>query len=120
MNLNNKLISVKGRERPLSKKQKQSFLLLSRYALNLSLFKDKEFFKKNKICLEIGFGSGEIIFQEAKKNPKNSLTSPIILLYNNDVVGHVQRGESYLNADFLPQSNPGGGVHGTPKLKKEL
>lgn len=71
MNLNNKLISVKGRERPLSKKQKQSFLLLSRYALNLSLFKDKEFFKKNKICLEIGFGSGEIIFQEAKKNPKN-------------------------------------------------
>ena len=24
------------------------------------------------------------------------------------------RGESYLNADFLPQSNPGGGVHGTP------
>ena len=71
MNLNNKLISVKGRERPLSKKQKQSFLLLSRYALNLSLFKDKEFLKKNKICLEIGFGSGEIIFQEAKKNPKN-------------------------------------------------
>ena len=24
------------------------------------------------------------------------------------------RGESYLNADFLPQSKPGGGVHGTP------
>ena len=30
------------------------------------------------------------------------------------------RGESYLNADFLPQSNPGGGVHGPPKLLRGI
>ncbi len=30
------------------------------------------------------------------------------------------RGESYLNADFLPQSNPGGGVHGTPTQQRVI
>ena len=71
MNSNNKLISVKGRERPLSKKQKQAFLFLSKYKFNFSLLKDSDYYKKNKIFLEIGFGSGEIIFKEAKKNPNN-------------------------------------------------
>ena len=36
MNSNNKLISVKGRERPLSKKQKQVFLSLSKYEFDFS------------------------------------------------------------------------------------
>ena len=69
MNSNNKLISVKGRERPLSKKQKQVFVSLSKYEFDFSLFKDLDYPKKNKIFLEIGFGSGEIIFKEAKKKP---------------------------------------------------
>ena len=68
MNSNNKLISVKGRERPLSKKQKQAFLSLPKSAFDFSLFRDNNYLKKNKIFLEIGFGSGEIIFNEAKKN----------------------------------------------------
>ena len=67
MNLNNNLISVKGRERPLSQKQKQVFLSLPKYAFNFSLFRDIDYINKNKIYLEIGFGSGEIIFKEAKK-----------------------------------------------------
>jgi tRNA (guanine-N7-)-methyltransferase len=71
MNSNNKLISVKGRERPLSKKQKQAFLSLPKNAFDFSLFRDNNYLKKNKIFLEIGFGSGEIIFNEAKKNPNN-------------------------------------------------
>tara|TARA_B100001057_G_scaffold142413_1_gene142134 strand:- start:862 stop:1530 length:669 start_codon:yes stop_codon:yes gene_type:complete len=71
MNSNSKLISVKGRERPLNKKQKQVFLSLSKYLFDFSLFKDVDYPKKNKIFLEIGFGSGEIIFKEAKKNPNN-------------------------------------------------
>ena len=71
MNSNNKLISVKGRERPLSKKQKQVFLSLSKYEFDFSFLRDRDYSKKNKILLEIGFGSGEIIFKEAKKNPKN-------------------------------------------------
>ncbi len=71
MNSNNKLISVKGRERPLSKKQKQVFLSLSKHKFDISLINDTDYFKKNKIFLEIGFGSGEIIFKEAKKNPNN-------------------------------------------------
>ena len=71
MNSNNKLISVKGRERPLSKKQKQVFLSLSKHEFDFSLLRDTDYSKKNKIFLEIGFGSGEIIFKEAKKNPNN-------------------------------------------------
>ena len=71
MNSNNKLISVKGRERPLSKKQKQVFLSLSKHEFNFSLLRDTDYSKKNKIFLEIGFGSGEIIFKEARKNLNN-------------------------------------------------
>ena len=71
MNSNNKLISVKGRERPLSKKQKQVFLSLSKYEFDFSFLRDTDYSKKNKIFLEIGFGSGEIIFKEARKNPNN-------------------------------------------------
>ena len=71
MNSNNKLISVKGRERPLSKKQKQVFLSLSKHKFDFSVLREKDYYKKNKIFLEIGFGSGEIIFKEAKKNPNN-------------------------------------------------
>ena len=71
MNSSNKLISVKGRERPLSKKQKQVFLSLSKHKFDFSVLREKDYYKKNKIFLEIGFGSGEIIFKEAKKNPNN-------------------------------------------------
>ena len=71
MNSNNKLISVKGRERPLSKKQKQVFLSLSKYEFDFSFLGDTDYSKKNKIFLEIGFGSGEVIFKEARKNPNN-------------------------------------------------
>tara|TARA_B100000963_G_scaffold17992_1_gene13793 strand:+ start:3900 stop:4568 length:669 start_codon:yes stop_codon:yes gene_type:complete len=71
MNSNSKLISVKGRERPLSKKQKQVFLSLSKHKFDFSVLREKDYYKKNKIFLEIGFGSGEIIFKEAKKNPNN-------------------------------------------------
>tara|TARA_B100000575_G_C22908503_1_gene527678 strand:+ start:134 stop:802 length:669 start_codon:yes stop_codon:yes gene_type:complete len=71
MNSNNKLISVKGRERPLSKKQRHIFLSLPKHAFDFSLFKDKDYIEKNKIFLEIGFGAGEIIFKEGKKNPNN-------------------------------------------------
>ena len=74
MNSNNKLISVKGRERPLSKKQKQVFLSLSKHEFDFSLLSDTDYSKKNKIFLEIGFGSGEIIFKEARKNPNNIYT----------------------------------------------
>ena len=74
MNSNNKLISVKGRERPLSKKQKQVFLSLSKYEFDFSFLGDTDYSKKNKILLEFGFGSGEIIFKEARKNPNNIYT----------------------------------------------
>ena len=71
MNSNNKLISVKGRERPLSKKQKQVFLSLLKHEFDFSFLKDTDYSKKNKILLEIGFGSGEIVYKEARKNPNN-------------------------------------------------
>ena len=64
-------ISVKGRSRSLSKQQKEIFLLLKNYELNFSFFKKNNFFKTKKIFLEIGFGSGEIIFREAKKKPQS-------------------------------------------------
>ena len=69
MNSAEKFISVKGRSRSLSTQQKEIFLLLKNYELNFSFFKNKNLFKTKKIFLEIGFGSGEIIFREAKKNP---------------------------------------------------
>ena len=71
MNSSNKLISVKGRERPLTKKQRHIFLSLSKHAFDFSQFKGMDCLEKNKIFLEIGFGAGEIIFEEAKKNHNN-------------------------------------------------
>ena len=67
MNSNNKLISVKGRERPLSKKQKQVFLSLSKYEFDSSFLKDTDYSKKNKITSKRNHNQFNSTVQEKSK-----------------------------------------------------
>jgi tRNA G46 methylase TrmB len=52
-------------------KQKELFANLKEYEINISSLKDSNFLKGKNLFLEIGFGSGEIIYKQAKLNPNN-------------------------------------------------
>ena len=70
-NIDKNIITVRGRERSLTSKQKELFANLKEYEINVSSLKDSNFLKGKNLFLEIGFGSGEIIYKQAKLNPNN-------------------------------------------------
>jgi len=65
------IITVRGRERSLTIKQKNLFTNLGKYKLDFSLLKKDKKYKGSKLFLEIGFGSGDIIYKQAKLNPND-------------------------------------------------
>jgi tRNA (guanine-N7-)-methyltransferase len=65
------VITVRGRERSLTIKQKNLFSNLDKYKLDFSLLKKDKKYKGSKLFLEIGFGSGDIIYRQAKLNPND-------------------------------------------------
>jgi len=60
------IITVRGRERSLTPKQRSLFSNLDKYEIDLTSLK-KDNIHKSKI----GFGSGDIIYKQAKLNPEN-------------------------------------------------
>ena len=74
----NNIITVRGRERSLTPKQKSLFSNLGNYGINLSSLKKDSIHINKKLFFEIGFGAGDIIYKQAKLNPDN-----ICLLYTS-------------------------------------
>ena len=69
--IQNFFITVRGRERALTDKQKNLFSNLDKYKLDFSLLKKDKKYKGSKLFFEIGFGSGDIIYKQAKLNPND-------------------------------------------------
>ena len=67
----NNIITVRGRERSLTPKQKSLFSNLGNYGIDLSSLKKDSIHINTKLFFEIGFGSGDIIHKQAKLNPDN-------------------------------------------------
>lgn len=67
----NNIITVRGRERSLTPKQKSLFSNLGNYGINLSSLKNDSIYINKKLFFEIGFGAGDIIYKQAKLNPDN-------------------------------------------------
>ena len=67
----NNIITVRGRERSLTPKQKSLFSNLGNYGIDLSSLKKHNIHINKKWFFEIGFGSGDIIHKQAKLNPNN-------------------------------------------------
>ena len=67
----NNIITVRGRERSLTPKQKSLFSNLGNYGIDLSSLKKDNIHINKKLFFEIGFGSGDIIHKQAKLNPDN-------------------------------------------------
>ena len=67
----NNIITVRGRERSLTPKQKSLFSNLGNYGINLSSLKNDIIYTNKKLFFEIGFGAGDIIYKQAKLNPDN-------------------------------------------------
>ncbi len=65
------VITVRGRERSLTIKQINLFSNLDKYKLDFSLLKKDKKYKGSKLFFEIGFGSGDIIYRQAKLNPND-------------------------------------------------
>ncbi|MDC0474927.1 tRNA (guanosine(46)-N7)-methyltransferase TrmB [Hyphomicrobiales bacterium] len=65
------IITVRGRERSLTPKQKSLFSNLDKYEIDLASLKKDNIHKSKKLFFEIGFGSGDIIYKQAKLNPEN-------------------------------------------------
>ena len=65
------IITVRGRERSLTIKQKNLFANLEKYKLDFSSLHNDKNNKERKLFFEIGFGSGDIIYKQAKLNPNN-------------------------------------------------
>ncbi len=65
------IITVRGRERPLTPKQRSLFSNLDKYEIDLTSLKKDNIHKSKKLFFEIGFGSGDIIYKQAKLNPEN-------------------------------------------------
>ena len=65
------IITVRGRERSLTPKQRSLFSNLDKYEIDLTSLKKDNIHKSKKIFFEIGFGSGDIIYKQAKLNPEN-------------------------------------------------
>ena len=67
----NNIITVRGRERSLTPKQKSLFSNLGNYGIDLLSLKKDNIHINKKLFFEIGFGSGDIIHNQAKLNPDN-------------------------------------------------
>lgn len=65
------IITVRGRERSLTPKQRSLFSNLDKYKIDLTSLKKDNIHKSKKLFFEIGFGSGDIIYKQAKLNPEN-------------------------------------------------
>ena len=65
------IITVRGRERSLTPKQRSLFSNLDKYEIDLTALKKDNIHKSKKLFFEIGFGSGDIIYKQAKLNPEN-------------------------------------------------
>ena len=65
------IITVRGRERSLTPKQRSLFSNLDKYEIDLTSLKKDNIHKSKKLFFEIGFGSGDIIYKQAKLNPEN-------------------------------------------------
>ena len=65
------IITVRGRERSLTPKQRSLFSNLDKYEIDLMSLKKDNIHKSKKLFFEIGFGSGDIIYKQAKLNPEN-------------------------------------------------
>ncbi|MBT4911302.1 MAG: hypothetical protein HON61_07820, partial [Alphaproteobacteria bacterium] len=65
------IITVRGRERSLTPKQRSLFSNLDKYEIDLISIKKDNIHKSKKLFFEIGFGSGDIIYKQAKLNPEN-------------------------------------------------
>ena len=65
------IITVRGRERSLTPKQRSLFSNLDKYEIDLTSLKKDDIHKSKKLFFEIGFGSGDIIYKQAKLNPEN-------------------------------------------------
>ena len=65
------IITVRGRERSLTPKQRSLFSNLDKYEIDLTSLKKDNIHKSKKLFFEIGFGSGDIIYKQAKVNPEN-------------------------------------------------
>jgi len=65
------IITVRGRERSLTPKQRSLFSNLDKYEIDLTSLKKDNVHKSKKLFFEIGFGSGDIIYKQAKLNPEN-------------------------------------------------
>jgi len=65
------IITVRGRERSLTSKQRSLFSNLDKYEIDLTSLKKDNIHKSKKLFFEIGFGSGDIIYKQAKLNPEN-------------------------------------------------
>ena len=65
------IITVRGRERSLTPKQRSLFSNLDKYEIDLTSLKKDNIHKSKKLFFEIGFGSGDIIYKQAKLNPGN-------------------------------------------------
>ena len=65
------IITVRGRERSLTPKQRSLFSNLDKYEIDLTSLKKDNIHRSKKLFFEIGFGSGDIIYKQAKLNPEN-------------------------------------------------
>ena len=65
------IITVRGRERSLTPKQRSLLSNLDKYEIDLMSLKKDSIHKSKKLFFEIGFGSGDIIYKQAKLNPEN-------------------------------------------------
>ncbi|MDG2413991.1 MAG: tRNA (guanosine(46)-N7)-methyltransferase TrmB [Hyphomicrobiales bacterium] len=65
------IITVRGRERSLTPKQRSLFSNLDKYEIDLMSLKKDNIHKSKKLFFEIDFGSGDIIYKQAKLNPEN-------------------------------------------------
>ena len=65
------IITVRGRERSLTPKQRSLFSNLDKYEIDLTSLKKDNIHISKKLFFEIGFGSGDIIYKQAKLNPEN-------------------------------------------------
>ena len=65
------IITVRGRERSLTPKQRSLFSNLDKYEIDLTSLKKDNIHKSKKLFFEIGFGSGDIIYKQAKLNQEN-------------------------------------------------
>ena len=65
------IITVRGRDRSLTPKQRSLFSNLDKYEIDLTSLKKDNIHKSKKLFFEIGFGSGDIIYKQAKLNPEN-------------------------------------------------